>query len=155
MIIDVKLLTETAKLPTKAYNFDAGLDLYADVDTVLSLSDSDSVLKISTGVSMAIPEGYCGVIMDRSGMGLKGVKVFGGVIDSAYRGDILVALGKLKTDNCTEKCQGDRFHVIKRGDKIAQMLILPVPDVHLQVVDSLNTTERNSKGFGSSDRKTV
>lgn len=77
-----KRLTETAKLPTKAHDTDAGIDLYSDED--LEIKPGSTVL-VSTGISMAIPDGHAGLIWDRSSMGVKGLHRFAGVVDSGYR----------------------------------------------------------------------
>ena len=140
--LSVKLLTPTAKMPSKANPTDAGLDLYAD--------ESGSIYRgerklISTGISVAIPEGYVGLIWPRSGLSVKnGISVMAGVIDAGYRGEIKVCL--LNTNQNTD------FFKFERGDKIAQILIQPVLNVELEEVDDLPSSDRNNKGFGSSGR---
>lgn len=127
-------LSDTAILPTRANAGDAGLDLYA-IEKDLVLSD---VRRVRTGIAVAIPEGYYGRIAPRSGLARKnGVSVYGGVLDSSYRGEILVLL--------TAK----NLLVINPGDRIAQLIIekiaTPTP-----VWGELDATARGEGGFGSS-----
>lgn len=143
--INIKRLNSEAKIPTKAHTVDAGFDLYCSIKdtfgTSIFLWPEDGPVIIPTNISMQIPEGYFGLICDRSSFGSKGIKVFGGVIDSGYLGDIKVCL-------CNVGNEGFR---ISHGDRIAQLLILPVPNVHFIEVDSLGETDRGDKGFGSSN----
>jgi len=140
--LSVQLLTPTAKMPSKANPSDAGLDLYAD--------ESGSIYRgerklISTGISVAIPEGYVGLIWPRSGLSVRnGISVMAGVIDAGYRGEIKVCL--LNTNQNTD------FFKYDKGDKIAQILIQPILDVNLEQVEELPLSDRNEKGFGSSGR---
>jgi dUTP pyrophosphatase len=97
------------------------------------------VTKVPTGLYMAIPEGYYGQIFDRSSMGSKGKHVFGGVLDSSYRGNVMVCL-----------YNSGAPYWVKKGDRIAQLVILPVPEVKWEVVDKLDNSERGENGFGSS-----
>lgn len=149
--LKVKKLHENAKLPTKNSSLDAGWDLYAleDVDLV-----SGKVEKINTGIALEIPEGYYGQIFDRSSMGAKGIHVHGGVIDSSYRGPVMVCLNNtvpssIKVD---DKMWQHVFYPVKAGDKIAQLVILPVPQVEVEEVEELGSSDRGEKGFGSSGR---
>lgn len=143
--IEVKKLTSTATIPTKNNETDAGYDLYADEDVVIY---PEETVLISTGVSMAIPEGWAGFIWDRSGMGVKGVHRHAGVVDSSYRGEIKVALSNtLSHENWTKN-----VYFVKKGDRIAQIVIQEAPHFVLQEVDSLDETERGEKGFGSSGK---
>ena len=138
MQLKVKRLTSTAKLPTKAHNNDAGWDLYADIEKPVTIP-TNGLQVIDTGIAVGIPDGYCGVIKDRSSFGVAGHHILGGIIDSQYRSSIKVIMYSF------------RGKVINTGDKFAQMLILPVPKLELVEVDSLDETERGEKGFGSSD----
>lgn len=136
-MLPVKRLTKTAILPTRAHAGDAGLDLYADETAFVG--HLDRVL-VDTGISIAIPHGYVGLIWPRSGLATKyGISVDAGVIDSGYRGPVKV----LVTNSC------DYPYEIDRGDKIAQLLIQPVALLTPVEVDALNETERDSDGFGS------
>lgn len=139
----IKLLTPTATAPTYATDGSAGLDLYADGDAVIH--ESGSAL-IATGISMEIDVDKCGQIWARSGMAVKfGISVKAatekgaGVIDSDYRGEVKVLLFN----------HGDAPYQVKRGDRIAQLLILPCYRPKIEIVDSLDETERGAGGFGS------
>ena len=134
----IKRLTETSTTPTKANSSDAGFDLYSDEDVIIK--SGESVL-VSTGVAMAIPENHAGLIWDRSSMGVKGIHRFAGVVDSGYRGE-----GKVCLFNT-----GEDYKIV-RGDRIAQILIQPVPNIELREVEDLNYTERGIGGFGSSGK---
>lgn len=137
--IKVKLLNEFAQLPTKNHLNDAAFDLYASEDVYLDMGKQELV---STGVSMAIPDGYAGFIWPRSGLSAKyGIDVLAGVIDSGYRGEIKVCL--IMSDYYS-------LYKINKGDRIAQITIQPVPKFELELSDSLDDTDRNDKGFGSS-----
>lgn len=125
--------------PSKAYDNSstAGYDLYSSINTLIKRGE---ITKIPTGVRMEIPRGYVGLIWDKSGMGAKGFKVFGGVIDADYRGEIQVLITNLSEEETT----------ILRGQKVAQILIQTVEDFELVEVDELGDTTRSNKGFGSS-----
>jgi dUTP pyrophosphatase len=134
----VKKLDPSAIIPTKANGSDAGYDLYA-LDGAIVEKNTHRLIK--TGISMAIPEGYVGLIWPRSGLAYKhGLDVFAGVIDSGYRGDIGVILFNSQYSS----------YGISKGDRIAQILIQKVEDFELLEVEDLDSTERNSGGFGSS-----
>ena len=134
----IKRLTETSTTPTKANSSDAGFDLYSDEDVIIK--SGESVL-VSTGVAMAIPENHAGLIWDRASMGVKGIHRFAGVVDSGYRGEVKVCLFNT----------GEAYKIV-RGDRIAQILIQPVPNIELREVEDLNNTERGIGGFGSSGK---
>jgi dUTP pyrophosphatase len=152
--LQVELLDEHAKVPTKAYDKDAGLDIYALHKEVVrgpmieyGYDDDDrfrggEVSIIRTGIAVKIPDGYFGLIGNRSSMGKRGLIVMGAIIDSSYTGELMIML----TNNTDEP------HRIEAGDKIAQLLILPVPQVTVKVVDELPNTARGQSGFGSSGR---
>lgn len=138
MSLPVKRLTETAILPTRAHPGDAGLDLYADESVNVECLDRALV---STGIAVAIPPGYVGLIWPRSGLAAKfAISVDAGVIDAGYRGPVKV----LVTNS------GDDDYAVHRGDKIAQLLIQPVSLMEPVEVDCLDETDRNAGGFGSS-----
>ena len=137
MTIKIKKLSETATPPKYANPGDAGMDFYSD-ETV-NLQPNERKL-ISTGISMAIPEGYVGLIWDKSGLASKhGLKTMAGVIDSGYRGEIKVLVHNLS----------NQLYVIEAGKKIAQMLIQPVEQKTITEVEDLNQTGRGEGGFGS------
>ena len=136
--IEVQLNNENAKIPTQAHESDAGWDLYACEPKTILPNERQT---INTGVSLAIPKSFVGLIWPRSGMAVKqGVDVLAGVIDSGYRGEIKVCL--LNTGNMPV--------TIDNGDRIAQILFQEVPKFKLIEAEELNETDRNSGGFGSS-----
>ena len=139
-MIKTKRLTKTATIPTRGSEQAAGLDLYADNDhTVLP----NCVSVVPTGIAMAIPDGFVGLVWPRSGLACKhGVQTLAGVIDSDYRGEIKVAL---------TTCHRTSFSVAS-GDRIAQMLIVPVSMLQCTEVDSLDDTARGAGGFGSTGK---
>lgn len=142
MEIPVQLVHPDAKLPVRGTPFSAGLDLFACEDCTIP-PQTDKPILIDTGICMAIPENHVGQIWGRSSMECKyGIFKYAGVIDSDYRGNIKVAL----INNTPSK-----FH-IKTGDKIAQILIMPVNLALTHQVDELPTTDRGSKGFGSTGK---
>ena len=137
MEIKVQRLSKYGRVPTKINDSDAGWDIYASEDAIIDPSQSQLV---STDMAMAIPEGYVGLIWDRSGMAAKrGVHRFAGVIDSGYRGEIKVCLWNSSKEHC----------IINKGERIAQILFQPVPPFILKEVQDLNETERGKGGFGS------
>lgn len=137
MELHIKKLHPDALLPTYALPGDAGMDLYA-LESI-SVPPGARVL-MRTGVAMAIPTEYVGLIWDKSGLSNKsGLKVLGGVIDSGYRGEVLV--GILNT--------GTASHTFTAGDKVAQMLIQAVVQPTLVTVAELDETVRGDNAFGS------
>jgi len=113
MVLKVKRMHKEAKLPSYSHQGDAGLDVFSVVDYTLK---SQEVMAIPTGIQMAIPEGFVGLVWDKSGLSLKGVHRLAGVIDSGYRGEVKVVVVNLS----------QQPFVIKKGMKIAQVLIQPV-----------------------------
>ena len=141
-MMKVKLLNESASVPTKAHSSDAGWDLYASYTSQPVYPHKRRL--ISTDISIAIPDGYCGLIWPRSGLSVKkGIDVLAGVIDSGYRGDIGVILYNSKVD---------RRYKIQKGDRIAQILFQKIEDFDLVEVDSLDSSERGAGGFGSTGK---
>ena len=138
--IKIKLLNEDAKIPTRANSTDAGADLYASENVEI---DTGCRKLVSTGIFLEIPEGYYGRIAPRSGLAVKnGIDTLAGVVDSSYRGEVKVAL--LNTD------KDSSFH-IKKGDRIAQLIIEKHYNFDFVQVDDLEKTERGESGFGSTD----
>ena len=137
MKLKIKKLNNEAVLPRYAHESDAGMDLFSVEDFGLSPGER----KICpTGIAMAIPEGFVGLIWDKSGIAAKnGIKTMGGVIDSNYRGEIGVILKNLSEEK----------YKINKGDKIAQMLIQKIESPEIEEVDSLEDTDRGEGGFGS------
>ena len=142
-MIDVRVvrLRRQALLPAFAYSGDAGLDL-ATCERVELLPGERTV--VSTGIAVAIPAGYAGFVQPRSGLAAAhGIALVNspGLIDSGYRGEIRVVL--LNTDRA-------RTFVAEPGERIAQLVVLPVPEVALVEVNELPASERGVRGFGSS-----
>ncbi len=133
--------SEAATLPTRAHDGDAGLDLYAAEGARVGPGQRVSV---GTGLVVAIPQGLVGLVTPRSGLALKhGVSLVNapGVIDSGYRGEIRVLL--INTDATAE-------FKVAQGDRIAQLLLIPVATASPLEAGGLDTTERGAGGFGSS-----
>jgi len=137
--INVKL-TDGAPLPKHAKPGDAGLDLTTR-ETVTLLPGDTRV--VGTGVAVEIPEGYFGLVVPRSGLGSRGVNLSNcaGVIDSGYRGEIRAPLHNNHRVGAPV--------VIKRGERVAQLLVLPYVSCECVEVDELGETERGTDGFGS------
>lgn len=131
-----------AKIPNYAHRGDAGLDLYsAEADCVLKSGERKG---FSTGIKMEIPDGYAGLVWDKSGLAFNhGIKIMGGVIDSIYRGEIIVVLVNF----------GDKDYLVKKNTKIAQLLIQKIEQVEIEESENLNETKRGSGGFGSTGLK--
>ena len=135
-MIPIQKLNPNAKTPSYAHTGDAGMDLYSCEKVLLQPQDRKLV---ATGIAMAIPSGYVGLIWDKSGIARKGVKTMGGVIDASFRGEIKVIMLNLSKD----------VYTIEAGDKIAQMLIQEVKQKKIIEVKDLEKTERGEGGFGS------
>lgn len=141
LTLKVKRLTETAKLPTYAHDGDACFDLYADDDVQINHLET---AKISTGIGFDIPNGYCVKVYGRSGLGYKhGLSLMcGGIIDQSYKGGVFVSMTRI--------IKGD--YIVKKGDRIAQAMLIPVPVVEFEEVTELSESERGEGGFGSSGK---
>ena len=139
--VHIKLLDPELPAPAYAKPGDAGADLRSRVD--FELEPGERAL-VPTGVAIALPEGYVGLVHPRSGLAIKnGITIVNapGTVDSGYRGELMVTL--LNTDKTKS------FHV-QRGDRIAQLVIQKYEHATFTVVDELEQTERGSSGFGSS-----
>jgi len=137
----VKRLHPDAALPSRAYAGDAGFDLAACER--VELAPGERAL-VATGLAIAIPEGYAGYVQPRSGLAAKhGISIVNtpGLVDSGYRGELKVNL--VNTDRA-------RPFVVEPGMRIAQLVVLELPDVELVEVDALPESERGVRGFGSS-----
>jgi dUTP pyrophosphatase len=139
MKLKVKKIQVDAKVPHYSHKGDAGLDLFSSVDSVLNKGE---VKAVPTGIQVAVPEGHVGLIWDKSGISLKGVHRLAGVIDSGYRGEVRVVMVNF----------GEETFVIKKGMKVAQLLIQPVLDVEVVEADELEETSRGENGFGSTGK---
>lgn len=141
MGLPVRRLDDRARLPTRAHPGDAGLDLYALEEAMLSPGERGSV---RTGIAVEIPEGHAGLVLPRSGLARRhGISVVNapGLIDAGYRGEVQVLL--LNTD------RSEAF-AISGGDRIAQLVIISVHTPEVLEVDALALSERGAGGFGSS-----
>lgn len=125
-----------AIMPTRAHPTDAGLDLYARSTVVIPARGHATG---DTGVHVAIPEGYVGMLKSKSGLNVKKNILGEGVIDAGYTGPIVVKLYN----------QGDEDVTVGAGQKLIQLVILPILTPELELVDSLEQTERGDGGFGS------
>jgi dUTP pyrophosphatase len=131
---------EDMSLPTKMSNQAAGFDVYAAISQPIVLDPGQRTL-VPTGISVALPDGMEAQIRPRSGLALKkGITCLNspGTIDADYRGEIGVILIN----------HGDESFLIKRGDRIAQMVLQYVPKIEWQIADDLPSSERGSGGFG-------
>ncbi len=160
--VKIKLLSETATLPTYGSEEAAGMDLYLDLSTSPTfwngyprLSSDEmqddvflmpqGVAMLSTGISISIPQGYVGLIYARSGLASKkGLRPRNavGVIDSDYRGTVMVPLVN----------DSDEVATVAHGERIAQMIITPYEQANLILVDELDSTDRGTGGFGSTGK---
>jgi dUTP pyrophosphatase len=139
--LPVTRLRDDASLPQGAYPGDAGLDLVACERVELGPGERGAV---PTGIAVAIPEGYAGLVIPRSGLALEhGISLVNtpGLIDSGYRGELRVIA--LNTDR-------ERSFIVEVGMRIAQLVVTPVPEVDVVVLDELPETVRGAAGFGSS-----
>jgi dUTP pyrophosphatase len=139
--LPIRRLREDAVVPERAYEGDAGLDLAACERVELGPGERAVV---GTGLAIAIPEGYAGFVQPRSGLADRhGISIVNapGLIDSGYRGEVKVIL--LNTDRSTP-------FVVEYGMRIAQLVVLPVPELEVIETDDLPATERGVRGHGSS-----
>jgi len=144
MRIAVQRLHPAAVLPTTAHEGDAGSDLVAVEEVVLAKAGGRAL--VPTGFAIAIPEGYCGFVLPRSGLAARsGVTCLNapGLIDAGYRGEVKVVLVNHDPDH---------DYVVHPGDRIAQLVILAVPALTFEEADSLPSTSRGVGCFGSSGR---
>ncbi len=144
MEVKIKKLSPDAQIPTYGSPYSAGADLYALEKADIVIGSGQTVL-IHTGIAMEIPENYVGLVFARSGLASKrglapANKV--GVIDSDYRGEIMVALHN----------HGDAPQTVVPGERIAQIAILPFLKAEFSISDSLSDTSRGEGGFGSTGR---
>jgi len=139
--LPIRRLRPDAQVPTRAYEHDAGIDLAACER--VELGPGERAL-VPTGLAVAIPAGYAGYVQPRSGLATKhGISIVNtpGLVDSGYRGELLVNL--LNTD-------AHEAFVVEPGMRIAQLVVLAVPDVEPVEVEELPDSERGDRGFGSS-----
>ena len=145
-MVKIKLLNENASVPSRESDGAAGYDLRACIDAPITL-EKGKIFAVPTGVAIELPsKNLVAVVCARSGLAIRhGIALANGVgiIDSDYRGEIKVGLLN----------SGEEDFVINPGERIAQMLIMPVETPELQICDELSETERGSGGFGSTGRK--
>ncbi|MDA8298362.1 MAG: dUTP diphosphatase [Actinomycetota bacterium] len=142
--IAIRLLAPAAAIPSYARPGDAGADLCASEDVLLSAGGGRAI--VPTGVAVALPEGYAGLVMPRSGLAAKhGVTCLNtpGLIDSGYRGELKVLL--INTDPVTD-------YQVRRGDRIAQLVLSPVATAEFIATDELPDSHRGDGGFGHTGR---
>ena len=141
MELHVELLTEDARPPLRATEGAAGFDIFAIHEGYIAPGYR---AKIGTGIALAIPPGHCGILKARSSLATKnGIIVLAGVIDSDYRGELIVALYNSDKEG---------IYKFEKGDRIAQLLIQPVAAPSLVVRSQLNITTRGNGGFGSTGK---
>ncbi|OGJ21100.1 deoxyuridine 5'-triphosphate nucleotidohydrolase [Candidatus Pacearchaeota archaeon RBG_13_36_9] len=136
MQLKIKKLNPEAKLPSYAHKGDAGLDLFSCEDAVLKPGERKM---FSTGISTEFPEGYVALIWDKSGIAASGIKTMGGVLEHTYRGEYKVITLNTSSEN----------YEIKKGQKIAQLLIQPIVTAEVEEANELSETKRGEGAFGS------
>lgn len=144
-LVNIKKLKPNAIIPTYGSQYAAGADLYAALETDVTINSGETLL-IPTGISMEIPVGFAGLIYARSGIASKrglapANKV--GVIDSDYRGEVMVALHN----------HSNAPQTVAKDERIAQLVIAPFLTAEFNEVDELDSTERGEGGFGSTGTK--
>ena len=136
----IKLDKGVGIMPTRAHAADAGLDLYSPVGAIIPPRCS---VTIDTGVHVELPQNTVGLLKSRSSLNIKhGIQSGEGVIDVGYTGSISVKLYN----------HSNRGYIVEKGDKISQLVILPILAPELELVDELGETERGTGGFGSTGR---
>ncbi|MBI5912857.1 dUTP diphosphatase [Candidatus Azambacteria bacterium] len=137
MKLKIKKIDPEAVIPKYAYTGDAGLDFYSAEELILEAGERRA---IRTGIKMEIPDGYAGLVWDKSGLATKGgITTMAGVIDAGYRGEIKIVLYNISHE---------AFEITK-GMKIAQMVIQKIENPEIEVIDELNGSDRGEDGFGS------
>ena len=143
MNINIKLINSIAIMPTRGSTDAAGYDLYTYESGDINPNET---VKFHTGISMEIPKGFVGLVFARSGLGINhGIVPSNcvGVIDSDYRGEIMVALHN----------HSNETYSVKENERVAQIVIVPFLSVEFKKVTELTNTERGVKGFGSTGKK--
>lgn len=140
MKLKVKKIDPEAKLPIYNYPGDAGMDLFA-LETIKI--KPGEIARIRSGIAMEIPEGYVGLCWDKSGKSINhGIKVLAGVIDSGFRGELVMGVINL----------GKEEYVFEKGHKVMQMLVQPIQIMDIVESDELSETKRGEHGFGSTGK---
>ena len=129
--MEIVLVNKNALIPTRASKSSAGLDLYSSIDVNIEVG---SIKKVNTRICLSVPENSYGSIRDKSSLASKGLLILGGVIDSDYTGEIIVESIK-----------------IKKGQRIAQLIVSNITYPEIKKIKFLKETERNNKGYGEMD----
>ncbi|MCK9568045.1 dUTP diphosphatase [Candidatus Pacearchaeota archaeon] len=137
--IKIKKLNPNAIIPKYSHVGDAGMDLFSIEDLILKPKHR---ALIKTGLSIELPKGYVSLVWDKSGIALKGIKTMGGVIEHTYRGEYKIILVNLSSED----------YEIKKGQKIAQLLIQKIETAEVEEVNELSETIRGTGGFGSTGK---
>jgi len=137
----VQKLDPSAKLPSYAYEGDAGMDLFSLEEIDIPVGEK---VAIRTGLKFAIPRGYAGFVWDKSGLAVKyHLKTMAGVLDSNYRGELFVILTNL----------GKEMYKVEKGSKVAQLVVKSVESAEVEEAEISDETDRGEGGFGSSGNK--
>ena len=136
--MEIVIINNNASIPTTASEGSAGLDFYSSIDVNIEVG---SIKKVNTGICISLPENSYGSIRDKSSLASKGLLTLGGVIDSDYTGEIIVIMASL-----IESIK------IKKGQKIAQLIVSNITYPKIKKVKYLKETERNDKGFGEMNK---
>jgi dUTP pyrophosphatase len=140
MKLKIMKLRDNAVVPTRAHHDDAGIDLYANETVTIPQGE---IGRIKTGIAIEIPEGYVGLCWDKSGLSTKyGIKVLAGVIDSGFRGELLLGVINL----------GKEAYTFEKGHKVMQMLIQKVELWEIEEVTELSSSLRGEGSFGSTGK---
>ncbi len=138
--IKLKILNPEAKLPSYAHSGDVGMDVYALEDKTIAPSER---VTLKCGFALEVPIGYGVFVKDKSSISKAGLHTFGGVFDAGYRGEYSVNLVNLS----------DKPYTIEKGDKTAQLVILPVLIPEIEIVKELSDSSRGAGSFGSTGKK--
>ena len=137
--IKIKRLNENAILPEKQHDSDAGYDLHSIEEIILK---PNQIYKVKTGIAIQIPNNYGGLVLPRSGLSSKyGISLINtpGLIDPGYRGELLIPLINHSSNEYT----------INKNERVAQLILIQIPEVKIEVTSDLDASDRDSKGFGS------
>lgn len=140
MKVKVRRISENAHIPERAYENDAGADLFS-VEEVHIQPHSPAMIK--TGIEIALPRKTCGIIWGKSSIESRGLIVIAGLVDEGYRGEVIVCMFNLT----------DKIQVIEKGQKIAQLVVIPVYYPKFKEVKELPKSKRGIFGFGSTGHK--
>lgn len=140
LTIKIKKLKNDATLPSYAHMGDAGMDIYASEDVHIRKGERG---KVPTGIAIEIPDGYVGLVWDKSGLSMNhGLKTLGGVIDAGYRGEVMIGIVNLSNEDYT----------LGKGHKVAQLLIQKIESPVIEEAEELSDSHRGEKGFGSTGK---